>query len=128
MISEDKLDGSDEDKDNVLAPDDSVLTKQSFTTHVEEASAGEALLELIDLLPNSAQKYGHSITMNAVIKLIARAPVFCDDTACLYTTKQKNGREVKVPLTFSASSKDTQAFVKSLIKRLKPDYGTWFEV
>jgi hypothetical protein len=105
-MSEDELDGSDEDKDNVLAPDDSVLTKQSFTTHVEEAS----------------------ITMNAVIKIIARAPVFHDETACLYTTKQKNGHEVKAPLTFSALSKDTQAFVKNLIKRLKPDYGPWFEV
>jgi hypothetical protein len=68
MTLEDELDGSDEDEDNVLAPDNSVLTKQSFTARVEIASAGEALLELIDLLPNSAQKYGHSITMNAVIK------------------------------------------------------------
>jgi hypothetical protein len=118
----DELDGSD------LAPDDSVLMKQSFTTRVEEASTGEALLELIGLLPNNAQKYGHSITMNAVIKKIARAPVFRDETACLYTAKQKNGHEVKVSLTFSALSKDTQAFVKNLIKRLKPDYGPRFEV
>jgi hypothetical protein len=28
MMSDDELDGSDEDEDNVLAPDDSVLTKQ----------------------------------------------------------------------------------------------------
>jgi hypothetical protein len=118
----DELDGSD------LAPDDSVLMKQSFTTRVEEASTGEALLELIGLLPNNAQKYGHSITMNAVIKKIARVPVFRDETACLYTAKQKNGHEVKVSLTFSALSKDTQAFVKNLIKRLKPDYGPRFEV
>jgi hypothetical protein len=128
MMSEDELDGSDEDGDNVLATDDSVLTKQSFTTHVEEASADEALLELIDLLQNSAQKYRHSITLNVVIKILARVPVSHYETACLYTTKQKNGHEVKVPLTFSALSKDTQAFVKNLIKRLKPDYGPWFEV
>jgi hypothetical protein len=66
--------------------------------------------------------------MNAVIKIIARAPVFHDETAGLYTTTQKNSREVNVPFTFSALSKDTQAFVKSLIERLKPDYGPWFEV
>jgi hypothetical protein len=37
---------------------------------VDGIITGTDLLKLVDLLPNSSQHYGHSIAMNALIKII----------------------------------------------------------
>jgi hypothetical protein len=52
------------------------VTKQSFTEMLEKASSGQELLPIVDLLPNSSQKYDHSIAMNAIIKLIGHHSAF----------------------------------------------------
>jgi hypothetical protein len=41
---------------------------------VNTATDGKHLLDIIALLPNTAQCCGYSITMNAIIKLLCRAP------------------------------------------------------
>jgi len=63
------------------------ITKESFLSMVENATVGADLLPIIELLPNSSQRYGHSITMNAIIKIIARHAVFKDRAAVFYTMK-----------------------------------------
>jgi hypothetical protein len=58
------------------------VTKQSFAKMLERASSGQELLPIVDLLPNSSPKYGHSIAMNAIIKLFGRHLAFRGH--CLY--------------------------------------------
>ena len=56
-------------------------TKQSFLSLIDAATGRTDLTRIIELLPNSSQRYGHSITMNAVVKLIARHATFKDRSA-----------------------------------------------
>jgi hypothetical protein len=63
---EDKsIDDDDDDDDGVVQ--ESICnkaTKQSFAEMLTRATTGQDFLPLIDLLPNSSQCYGYSITMN----------------------------------------------------------------
>jgi hypothetical protein len=52
------------------------VTKQSFAAMLESAKTGSDILKVADLLPNSSQRDGHSITMNALIKIIVRHLIF----------------------------------------------------
>jgi hypothetical protein len=51
------------------------VTKESFLQLIEKASEGGDLLKVINLLPNSSQRYGHSITMNAIVKNAALSQI-----------------------------------------------------
>ena len=56
-------------------------TKQSFLSLIDAATGRTDLTRIIELLPNSSHRYGHSSTMNAVVKLIARHATFKDRSA-----------------------------------------------
>jgi hypothetical protein len=68
----------DDDHDDEVAMETvrDEVTKQSYTAMVDSATTGTNFLKLIDLLPNSSQHYGHSITMNDFIKIIIHYPSF----------------------------------------------------
>jgi hypothetical protein len=70
---------SDEDDDEEeLEVEQDILTRDGIWTHIDASSNGQKSLDIIDLLPNFAQCYGYSLTMNAIIKISSRHPVFCD--------------------------------------------------
>jgi hypothetical protein len=73
------------------------LTKQTFTSLIDNATIGTNLLKIFDLLPNCSQRYGHSLTMNALIKIIIRHPLFHDRASIFNTIKIKKGEETTVP-------------------------------
>ena len=77
------------------------VTKESFISMVEAASDGGDFLKVINLLPNSSQQYGHSLTMNAVITIICRHATFKARCTGFYTTKIKSGKEMKVVSTYT---------------------------
>jgi hypothetical protein len=77
-LGEDSTDDDESLKESVRDK----VTKQSFAKMLERASSGQELLPIVDLLPNSSQKYGHSIAMNAIIKLFGRHLAFRGH--CLY--------------------------------------------
>ncbi len=93
----------------------SILTRQGYLSCINEASDGQHLLDIINLLPNSARHYGHSLTMNAIIKTISRHLVFCEQSNPLFVTKHKSRKDVQVTATFSSLSKETQVFLKCLV-------------
>jgi signal recognition particle GTPase len=54
------------------------VTKESFLSMIDNVSEGGDLLKIINLLPNSSQRYGHSLTMNAILKILCHHPNFKD--------------------------------------------------
>jgi hypothetical protein len=78
-----------------------MVTKESFLSMVKAASEGADFLKIISLLPNSSQRYGHSLTMNAIIKIICRHETFKDRCTGFYVTKIKSGKETKVVSTYN---------------------------
>ena len=84
---DDYLDDTD-DKELALDIRDTT-TKESFLSLIDSASIGEDLVTIIELLPNSSQRYGHSITMNAVLKIISRHALFKDRCTSFYTMRKK---------------------------------------
>jgi len=91
-LAEDGMDDDESFKESICDG----VTKQSFTKMLERASSGQKLLSLVNLLPNSSQKYGHSIAMNAIIKL-GRHSAYRDHCELLYTSKVKKGKGDKSP-------------------------------
>jgi hypothetical protein len=65
------------------------LTKQSFRSLIDKATIGTDLLKFIDLLPNCSQQYGHSLTMNALTKIIICHPLFHDRASTLIPSRLK---------------------------------------
>jgi len=64
-------------------------TKESFLSLIEDATNGDEILRIIDLLPNSSQRYGHSLTMNAIVKIFARHALFKDRCTTFWPLKKK---------------------------------------
>jgi hypothetical protein len=97
--------GSEEDEEVLPEAEQNISTRQGYLSCINEASDGQHLLDIINLLPNSAQHYGHSLTMNAIIKIISRHLVFCEQSNPLFVTKHKSRKDVQVTATFSSLSK-----------------------
>jgi hypothetical protein len=89
------------------------VTKESFISMVEAASDGGDFLKVINLLPNSSQRYGHLLTMNAVIKIICRHATFKDRCTGFYTTKVKSGKETKVVSTYNTLNQSNRNYFKA---------------
>jgi len=72
-LDDDVLLNSDDTDDEELNLEGlrNITTKESFLSMIDSASIGADLLPIIELLPNLSQRYGHSITMNTVMKIIA---------------------------------------------------------
>jgi hypothetical protein len=68
---------------------------------IDAASDGGDLMKIISLLPNSSQRYGHSITMNAVVKIVSRHSTFKDHCTAFYTTKRRENKETRVISTYN---------------------------
>ena len=85
---DDYLDDTD-DKELALDIIRNTTIKESFLSLIDSASIGEDLVTIIELLPNSSQQYGHSITMNAVLKIISRYTLFKDRCTSFYTMRKK---------------------------------------
>jgi len=87
---DDLMDSNDDELVDEIIRDK--VTKESFLQMVENVSIGGDLLIIINL-PSLSQCYGHSITMNAIIKIISRHATFKDRCTAFYTTKIKSGKE-----------------------------------
>jgi hypothetical protein len=98
---EDKSIDDDDDDGVVQESICNKATKQSFVEMLTRATTGQDFLPLIDLLPNSSQCYGHSITMNAIMKI----------------------KETKVP-----AKKKKVPEMYNMVKQLSPTHGPWHEV
>ena len=85
---DDYLDDTD-DKELALDIIHDQTTKESFLSLIDSASISEDLVTIIELLPNSSQRYGHSITMNAVLKIISQHALFKDRCTSFYTMRKK---------------------------------------
>jgi hypothetical protein len=71
-------------------------TRNSFLLMINAASDGADLIKVINLLPNSSQRYGLSITLNAVVKIVSCHSTFKDhQCTAFYTTKRKRNKETK---------------------------------
>jgi hypothetical protein len=92
-MSSDLNDVADDDdsEDEELAQEviQDKTTRDSFLLMIDAASDGANLMKIISLLPNSSQRYGHSITMNAVVKIVSHHSTFKDHCTAFYTTKRK---------------------------------------
>jgi arsenate reductase-like glutaredoxin family protein len=86
------------DDDDILAEEtlEDKMTKESFLSMVENASEGGDISKILNLLPNSSQRYGHALTMNALVKILCRHPSFKDRCTTFYTTKMKAGKKTNV--------------------------------
>jgi hypothetical protein len=104
------------------------VTKESFLSMVETASDGGDFIKIINLLPNSSQRYGHSITMNAIIKIICHHTTFKDWCMGFYTTKIKSGKERKVASTYNTLNQSNKELLRSMIREITPSNGPWFEI
>jgi hypothetical protein len=91
------------------------VTKESFISMVKAASDGGDFLKVINLLPNSSQQYGHSLTMNAVINIICRHATFKDRCTRFYTTKIKSGKETKVVSTYNTLNQSNKELLRCMI-------------
>jgi len=93
------------------------------------ATTGSDILKTTDLLPMSSQRYGHSITINALIKIIAHHPIFRERPSIFYTIKVKKGKETSVSsMVTIVLIKPKKQFIKDMIKEIRPNHGPWFEV
>ena len=99
------------------------VTKESFISMVKAASDGGDFLKVINLLPNSSQRYGHSLTMNAVIKIICRHATFKDRCTRFYTTKIKSGKETKVVSTYNTLNQSNKELLRCMIWEVTPTNG-----
>ena len=128
-IAEDVVDEESIDDDEVVQECiRDKITKQSYEAMLTRAATGQELLPIIDLLPNSSQRYGHSITMNAIIKIIGRHSAFKGNCDNFYTIKVKKGKETKVPATYNSLTLSNKLLMKEMVKQISPDHGPWHEV
>jgi hypothetical protein len=120
----------DSDDDDLLAEEalGDKVTKESFLSMVENASEGGDFLKILNLLPNSLQRYGHSLTMNAIIKILCCHPTSKVHCTGFYTTKMKGGKETKVVSTFSTLNQSNKELLRSIIREMTPSHRPWFEV
>jgi len=123
---DDVLDSIDDELEEEVILDK--VTKESFLQLIEKASEGGDLLKVINLLPNSSQRYGHSITMNAIVKIICRHATFKDRCTAFYTTKVKSGKETRVVSTYNTLNQSNKEILRDMIREITPSNGLWFEV
>jgi hypothetical protein len=126
---DDASNGDDDDDDEIVQESlrDSI-TKQSFVSMIDSATTGSDVIKITDLLPNSSQRYGHSITMNAMIKIVIHHPIFRERSSLFYTVKVKKGKETSVPSTFTSLNQANKQLIKDMIHKIRPDHGPWLEV
>jgi hypothetical protein len=104
------------------------VTKESFLAMIESATTGGDFLNIINLLPNSSQRYGHSLTMNAIIKIICWHSTFKNWCTGFYTTKVKAGKETKVVSTYNMLNQSNKELLRMMKREMTPSNGPWFEV
>jgi hypothetical protein len=95
---------------------------------IDAASDGGDLMKIISLLPNSSQRYGHSITMNAVVKIVSHHSTFKDHCTAFYTTKRRENKETRVISTYNTLNQSNKELLRGMIWEISPDNGPWFEV
>jgi hypothetical protein len=88
------------------------VTKQSVAAMIDSTTTGHDILKVTDLLPNTFQKYGHSTTMNALIKIIVRL-IFREQSSIFYTIKVKKGKESSVPPMFASLSQANKQLINN---------------
>jgi hypothetical protein len=125
------IDATDDDNDDEDIVQESLrdgLTEQTFKSLIESATIGTDLLKIFDLLPNCSQQYGHSLTMNALTKIIIHHPLFCDRASIFNTIKIKKGKETTIPSTFISLSQTNKQLLKDLAAEVSPTHGPWLEL
>jgi hypothetical protein len=120
--------GSDCSGDEAEEEECKSMTRERFLETVNSASNSNDLLGVLALLPNTAQRWGHSITMNAIIKILCHSPIFKDQCNSFYAVKVKNGVETKVPSTFNSLSPSLQSALFNVVSQVSPTNGPWEQV
>jgi hypothetical protein len=72
------------------------MSRERFLERVNSASNGNDLLDVLTLLPNTAQRWGHSITMNAIITIFCRTPIFKDQCDSFYEKRCGNKSSINL--------------------------------
>jgi hypothetical protein len=121
---DDLMDSNDDELVDEIIQDK--VTKESFLQMVKNVLIGGDLLKIINLLPNSLQCYGHSITMNAIVKIISRHAMFKDRCTAFYTTKIKSGKETRVTSTYNTLTQSNKELLRDMIWEITPSKGPWF--
>jgi hypothetical protein len=77
------------------------MSRERFLERVNNASNCNDLLDVLALLPNTAQRWGHSITMNAIIKILYHRPTSMTNVIQFMQPKGEKvwGRKFHQPLT-----------------------------
>ena len=115
--------GSDCSGDKAEQEECESMTRERSLETVNNASNGNDFLGVLTLLPNTAQRWGHSITMNAIIKIWCRSPIFKDQCDSFYAVKVKKGAETKVPSTFNSLSPSLQSALFNVASQVSPTNG-----
>ncbi len=104
------------------------MSRKRLLERVNNASSGNDLLDVLALLPNIAQRWGHSITMHAIIKILCHKPIFKDQCDLFYAVKVKKGMETNVPSTFNSLCPSLQSALFNLLSQVSPTNGPWEQV
>jgi hypothetical protein len=104
------------------------MTKEKFVLLIiDDAMDRNDLLALTEKLLISPKSYGHSLTMNGIVKLICRHPMFADQKHKLMNIKK--GGTNPTPSTFIGLSHEMKSRnVKYLITTISPVGGPWTEI
>jgi hypothetical protein len=126
---EDEDDDDDDDESTVVQESlcDRV-TKQSYASLMENSTSGRDLLKLTYLLPNSSQRYGHSLTINAIVKIMFHHPMFWDQSFIFCALKVRTCEDTSVSATFTSLNQANKQLLKDMIKEVNPNHGPWCEL
>jgi hypothetical protein len=88
-LEEQSLYSSEEESET--SEEEEAMKKEEFLTMVNTVTDGKQLLDIITLLPNTAQCWGHSITMNPIIKLLCCASLLKEQCKTFLVVMVKKG-------------------------------------
>jgi hypothetical protein len=116
-----------EEADEDLAADDTEeMTKERFARTLETARSGTELAPLISALPNSGAKYGYSLVMNSILKiLVMEAKYLCQFGSQCFTTKKLKNTSKSVINTYKKLDTASQSLVNDIISGLTSDDLIW---
>jgi hypothetical protein len=104
------------------------MSRDRILERFNSVSNGNEVLAVLALLPNTAQRWSHSITTNAIIKVLCCSPVFKDQCDSFYVVKVKKGVETKVLSTFNSLSLSLQSALFNVPSQVSPYNGPWEQV
>jgi len=123
IMSEEQVVASSEEE--VEEEEAESMSRERFIKKVNNASNGDDLLDVLALLPNTAQRWRHSITLNAIIKILCHSPIFKDQCDSFHAVKVKKGVDTKLLSTFNSLSPSLESSLLNVLSPVSPTNGPW---